>query len=74
MSRDIFTSFKLLKRTHAQHVDFLFGKEAPVATTEVLLGKSGKEHAVEFGNTIAKALEDAANDAVLAAVDLDAHL
>ncbi len=30
------------KRSHAQHVHFLLCEEAPVATTNVLLGKTGK--------------------------------
>ena len=64
----------LLVSTHAQTVYLLLGEVAPVAAANVLLGQSGKLHAVELGNLISQRLEDAANDAVLARVNLDAYL
>ena len=63
----------LFKSTHAEHVNFLLCKEAPVTTTEVLLGQTCKLYTVELGYTITEALEDTANDTVLAAVNLDAY-
>ena len=65
---------ELLKRSHAQHLHFLFGEETPVATTQVLLGESGKLNAVEFHDAIAQALKDTTDDAVLTRVDFNAHL
>ena len=64
----------LLVSTHAQTVYLLLGEVAPVAAANVLLGQSSKLHAVELGNLISQRLEDAANDAVLARVNLDAYL
>ena len=64
----------LLERSHSQNVDFLLCKESPVASTEILLGKTSKLDTVELDDTIAEALEDATHDTVLAAVDLDAYL
>ena len=64
----------LLVSTHAQTVYLLLGEVAPVAAANVLLSQSGKLHAVELGNLISQRLEDAANDAVLARVNLDAYL
>lgn len=64
----------LFEGTHAEHVNFLLGEEAPIAATEILLGETGKLHAVELNDTIAKALEDTAHDAVLAGMDLNAYL
>ena len=52
----------LLKSSHAQHVDFLLGEEAPVAAAQVLLCESGKLHAVELDHTVAEAFEDTAHD------------
>ena len=45
-----------------------------ITTTEVLLGQTCKLYTVQLGYTITKALEDTANDTVLAAVNLDAYL
>ena len=64
----------LLVSTHAQTVYLLLGEVAPVTAANVLLSQSGKLHAVELGNLISQRLEDAANDAVLARVNLDAYL
>ena len=64
----------LFEGSHAQHIHFLLCEEAPVAAAEVLLGESSKLYAVEFHHTVAEVLEDAAHDAVLAAVNLDAYL
>lgn len=64
----------LFEGTHAEHVNFLLGEEAPIAATEILLGETGKLHAIELNDTIAKALEDTAHDAVLAGMDLNANL
>ena len=64
----------LFEGSHAQHIHFLLCEEAPVAAAEVLLGESCKLYAVEFHHTVAEVLEDAAHDAVLAAVNLDAYL
>ena len=64
----------LFERSHAQHLYFLLSKEAPVATTEILLCKSCKLYTVELHYAIAEVLEDTANDTVLAAVNLDAYL
>ena len=60
--------------THAEAVYFFFCEIAPVTTTEVLLGEAGKLYTVELNNFIAKRLEDATHDAVLARVNLYAHL
>ena len=64
----------LFEGSHAQHIHFLLCEEAPVAAAEVLLGESCKLYAVEFHHTVAEVLEDAAHDAVLSAVNLDAYL
>ena len=64
----------LFEGSHTQHIHFLLCEEAPVAATEVLLGESSKLYAVEFHHTVAEVLEDAAHDAVLSAVNLDAYL
>ena len=66
--------YVLLECSHAQHLHFLLCEEAPVAAAEVLLGESCELHAVELNDAVAEVLEDAAYDAVLAAVDLDAYL
>ena len=64
----------LFEGSHAQHIHFLLCEEAPVAAAEVLLGESCKLYAVEFHHAVAEVLEDAAHDAVLSAVNLDAYL
>ena len=64
----------LLKCAHAEHIDFLLGEVTPVAALEVLLGQTSEEDAVELRDLVAKVLEDAAYNAVAAAVDLNAHL
>ena len=68
------TSVILFKHPAAQHVHFLLGEEAPVATAKILLGETGKLHAIELHHVVAQALEDTTHDTVLAAVNLDAHL
>ena len=65
--------YVLLECSHAQHLHFLLCEETPVAAAEVLLGESCELHAVELNDAVAEVLEDAAYDAVLAAVDLDAY-
>ena len=60
--------------SHAETVDFLFGEVAPIATTDVLLSETSKLYTVELDDLIAEALEDAADNAVLARVDFNAHL
>ena len=64
----------LFKCTHAKHVHLLLCEESPVSATHILLGQTGKEHAVKLEHLVAEALKDAAHDAVAARVDLDAHL
>ena len=64
----------LFEGSHTQHIHFLLCEEAPVAAAEVLLGESCKLYAVEFHHAVAEVLEDAAHDAVLSAVNLDAYL
>ena len=64
----------LLERSHTKHFHFLLGQITPVATTQVLLCQSGKLYAVEFDHSVSEMLEYAADDAVLAAVYLYAHL
>lgn len=64
----------LFKSSHAQHVNFLLCEEAPVAAAEILLSQTCKEHTVELDNSVSETFEDTANDTVLAAVYLDAHL
>ena len=64
----------LFKSSHAQHVNFLLCEEAPVAAAEILLSQTCKEHTVELDNSVSEAFEDTADDTVLAAVYLDAHL
>ena len=64
----------LFEGSHAQHIHFLLCEETPVAAAEVLLGESCKLYAVEFHHAVAEVLEDAAHDAVLSAVNLDAYL
>ena len=66
--------FLLFESTHSEHLHFLLGEETPVATTEVLLGKTSELYAVELGYVIAKALEDTAHDTVLARVNLNTYL
>ena len=64
----------LLVCSHAQAVHLFLCQIAPLATTQVLLGQTGKLNAVELGHLVAKALEDAAHNAVLTRMDLNAHL
>ena len=64
----------LLVGSHTQAVDLLFGEVAPVTAADILLGESGKLYTVKFGDLVAQTLEDAAHDAVLARVNLDAYL
>ena len=65
---------QLLKRSHTQHVHLLLCEVTPVTTTNILLGKAGKEHAIQLDNLITKALEDTTYDAVTSAVDFDTNL
>ena len=60
--------------SRVEHGHFLLGEETPVTPLDTLLGEARKHHAVEFAHLIAKAFEDAAHDAVLARVNLNAHL
>ena len=69
-----YLNLRLFVSTHAETVDFLLSEVAPVATTEVLLGKAGELYAVKLENLVAQSLEDAAHDAVLAGVNLNTHL
>ena len=55
-------------------VNLFLSEVAPITTTNVLLGKTCKLHAVELDNLVTQALEDAAHNAVLARVNLDAYL
>ena len=64
----------LLIRSHAEAVNLFFGKVAPVATTEIFLGETGKLNAVELKDLVAEALEDASHDAILTGVNLNAYL
>lgn len=65
---------KLLESTHAEHINLFLREETPVATTKVLLRKTGKLYTVEPDYPIAKMLEDTADDTVLATVNLYTYL
>ena len=64
----------LFKCSHAQHLHFLLSQVAPIATTHVLLCQSGKVDAIEFSYMVTQTFKDTAHNAILAAVDFDAHL
>ncbi len=53
---------------------FLFAEEAPFAAVEVLFGEAGVHHPIQLFHFVFEVLEDTADNAVLAAVDLDADL
>ena len=54
--------------------NFLRCEETPFAATDVLLGQSGKGHAVEVDHLVPYFLEDTAYDAVLSGVDLQTDM
>ncbi len=58
-----------LRLYHHEVADFFLGEFAVAATGKVFLGEAGENHAVEFENIVAEVLEDAAHDAVFAAVE-----
>ncbi len=57
-----------------QDPNFFFGEKAPMAALNVFLGKTGVHDAVEASDIVAQMLEDATNNTVAAAVDLEANL
>jgi hypothetical protein len=57
---------ELFKRAHAQHINLLLSEEAPVTTTQVLLGKTSKLYTVELNNPVSEVLKNTANYTVLA--------
>ena len=64
----------LFERTHLEHGNFALGEETVTATGYVAFGQTGKADAVKGYDLIADLLEDAAYDAVLAGVDLEAYV
>ncbi len=61
-----FHNCELFKGSHAEHVYFFLGEEAPVTTTQVFLRKAAELYTVELHNTVTEVLEDTTHDAVLA--------
>ena len=55
----IYTYITLFESPHAKHVDFLLCEISPVASSHVLLGKTGELYTVELDYTVAETLENA---------------